>query len=72
VQRLVDAGHPLPPDVQRVLDERLHFSPVAAATDEARARKALGINPDDEACSRSPDEQSASLHDELSRVFNGR
>ena len=31
VQRLAEAGHPLPSDVQRVLDERLHFSPVVAA-----------------------------------------
>lgn len=28
VQRIADAGHRLPSDVQRVLDESLHFSPV--------------------------------------------
>ncbi len=28
VQRIAEAGYRLPPDVQRVLDERLHFSPV--------------------------------------------
>jgi hypothetical protein len=31
VERLAGAGYRLPPDVQRVLDEKLHFSPVAAA-----------------------------------------
>lgn len=30
VQRIADAGHRLPTDVQRVLDENLHFSPVVA------------------------------------------
>ena len=29
VQRIAEAGYGLPPDVQRVLDEGLHFSPVA-------------------------------------------
>jgi hypothetical protein len=31
VQRIAEAGYRLPPDVQRVLDEKLHFSPVVAA-----------------------------------------
>jgi hypothetical protein len=31
VERIAGAGHRLPPDVQRVLDERLHFSQVLSA-----------------------------------------
>jgi hypothetical protein len=31
VERIAEAGYRLPPDVQRVLDERLHFSPVMPA-----------------------------------------
>jgi hypothetical protein len=31
VQRLAEAGHRLPADVQRVLDENLHFSPVTSS-----------------------------------------
>lgn len=34
VQRLAEAGYRLPADVQRVLDEDLHFSPVVAAADD--------------------------------------
>jgi hypothetical protein len=30
VQRIAEAGYRLPPDVQRVLDDRLHFSPVVS------------------------------------------
>lgn len=30
VERVAEAGYRLPPDVQRVLDERLHFSPVVS------------------------------------------
>ena len=32
VERIAAAGYRLPPDVQRVLDESLHFSPVTAVT----------------------------------------
>jgi intein/homing endonuclease len=30
IERIAEAGYRLPPDVQRVLDERLHFSPVVS------------------------------------------
>ena len=33
VERMAEAGYRLPPDVQRVLDERLQFSPVTAVAD---------------------------------------
>lgn len=38
VERIAEAGYRLPPDVQRVLDEHLHFSPVASTAADHRRR----------------------------------